>query len=124
MKNELFKPDIVGRVSQKLIDEKITIGGNRDKYKRKYNLKYTHKIIQNVIDAFWEAVAEAIEEGDSVKLNNYVKMESRYFKAIKLNAKWLKEDVMPARYRVKFTMGKCLKDACKALTQRQQEDSG
>ena len=54
--------------------------------KRKYHLKYTQKIIANVLDAFWEVVSEAIEDGNSIKINNYIKMEPKYYKAVKLNA--------------------------------------
>lgn len=120
----LLKRDMVDRVSEKLAGEKITIGGNGEKYKRKYHLKYTQKIIANVLDAFWEAVADAVEEGDSVKLNNYVKIEPRHYKAVKLNAKGfpgIKEDTVPARYKVKFTMGERLKEACRRLTQKKRD---
>lgn len=121
----LLKRDMIDRVSKKLEGEKITIGGNGEKYKRKYHLKYTQKIIANVLDAFWEAVADAVEEGDSVKLNNYVKIEPRHYKAVKLNAKGfpgIKEDTVPARYKVKFTMGERLKEACRRLTQKKHDD--
>lgn len=37
------------KISEKLIDEKIDIGGNGKKYKRKHHLKYTQKIIANVL---------------------------------------------------------------------------
>ena len=45
MNNVLHKKDIIDKISEKLIDEKIDIGGNGKKYKRKYHLKYTQKII-------------------------------------------------------------------------------
>ena len=108
MSNELHKKDIIDKISEKLIDEKITIGGNGKKYKRKYHLKYTQKIIANVLDAFWEVVSEAIEDGNSIKINNYIKMEPKYYKAVKLNANGfnnIKENIVPARYRIRFMMG-------------------
>ena len=36
MNSELHKKDIINKISEKLIDEKISIGGNGKKYKRKY----------------------------------------------------------------------------------------
>ena len=122
MSNELHKKDIINKISEKLIDEKISIGGNGKKYKRKYHLKYTQKIIANVLDAFWEVVAEAVECGDSIKINNYVKMEPKYYKAVKLNANGfnnIKENIVPARYRIRFTMGERLKEACRRLAKKE-----
>lgn len=46
MNNVLLKKDIVNKISEKLIDEKIVIGGNKNVYKRKYHLKYTKKLSQ------------------------------------------------------------------------------
>ena len=126
MSNELHKKDIIDKISEKLIDEKITIGGNGKKYKRKYHLKYTQKIIANVLDAFWEVVSEAIEDGNSIKINNYIKMEPKYYKAVKLNANGfnnIKENIVPARYRIRFTMGERLKEACRRLSQNKCDDS-
>ena len=125
MDNELHKKDIIIKISEKLIDEKIVIGGNKSFYKRKYHLKYTQKIIANVIDAFWDVIAEIIEEGDSIKLYNYIKIEPRYYKAVKLNAKGfpgIKENIVPARYRMKFIMGERLKEACRRLSQKKCGD--
>lgn len=121
MDSELHKRDIINKISEKLIDEKISIGGNGKKYKRKYHLKYTQKIIANVLDAFWDVVAEAVEDGDSIKINNYVKMEPKYYKAVKLNANGfnnITENIVPARYRIRFTMGERLKESCRRLSQK------
>ena len=85
MNNVLHKMDVVNKISEKLIDEKIVIGGNKSFYKRKCHLKYTQKIIANVLDAFWDVIADVIEDGDSIKLYNYIKIEPKYFKSIKLN---------------------------------------
>lgn len=126
MSNELHKKDIINKISEKLIDEKISIGGNGKKYKRKYHLKYTQKIIANVLDAFWEVIAEAVEDGDSIKINNYVKMEPKYYKAVKLNANGfnnIKENIVPARYKIRFTMGERLKESCRRLSKKKCDDS-
>lgn len=121
MSNQLYKKDIINKISEKLANEKIIIGGNRKVYKRKYHLKYTQKIIVKVLDAFWDVVAEAVENGDSIRLNNYIKMEPKYYKAVKLNANGfngITDNVVPARYRIRFTMGERLKEACRGLTQK------
>lgn len=121
MSNELHKKDIINKIPEKLANEKIIIGGNRKAYKRKYHLKYTQKIIAKVLDAFWEVVADAVEDGDSIRLNNYVKMEPKYYKAVKLNANGfnnITENIVPARYRIKFTMGERLKEACRRLSKQ------
>ena len=126
MDSVLYKKDIINRISEKLINEKIAIGGNGKKYKRKYHLKYTQKIIAKVLDAFWDVVVEAVEDGDSIKLNNYIKMEPKYYKAVKLNANGfnnIKENIVPARYRIRFTMGERLKEACRRLSQKKSDNS-
>ena len=126
MNSELHKKEIVNKISEKLIDEKIAIGGNGTKYKRKYHLKYTQKIITNVLDAFWEVVFESIADGNSIRINNYIKMEPKYYKAVKLNANGfnnIKEHIAPARYRIKFTMGERLKESCRRLSKKKCDDS-
>lgn len=125
MDNELHKKDIIDKISEKLINEKIVIGGNKTFYKNKYHLKYTQKIIANVLDAFWDVIAKTIEDGDSIKLYNYIKIEPRYYKAVKLNAKGfknIKENIVPARYRIKFTVGERLKEASRRLSQKKCDD--
>lgn len=123
MSNELHKKDIIDKISAKLIHERITIGGNSKKYKRKYHLRYTKKIIANVLNAFWDVICDSIEDGDSIKIKNYVKMEPKYYKSVKLNANGfnnIKENIVPERYRVRFTMGEYLKNACRSLTEREK----
>ncbi|GFI07633.1 hypothetical protein IMSAGC007_00075 [Lachnospiraceae bacterium] len=125
MNNVLHKMDVVNKISEKLIDEKIVIGGNKSFYKRKYHLKYTQKIIANVLDAFWDVIADVIEDGDSIKLYNYIKIEPKYFKSIKLNSKTfngIRENILPARYKMKFIMGERLKEACRRLSEKKCGD--
>lgn len=126
MNNVLHKKDIINKMSEKLIDEKIVIGGNKTFYKNKYHLKYTQKIISNVLDAFWDVIAETIEDGDSIKLYNYIRIEPKYFKSVKLTAKGfngIRENIVPARYKMKFIMGERLKEACRVLSQKKCGDS-
>ncbi len=127
MNRELHKGDIVKKISDKLSNEKIVIGGNKEFYKRKYHLKYTQKIISNVLDSFWEVVADTIEEGDSIKLNSYIKIEPKFYNEITMNAngfKGINENVIPARYKMKFKIGERLKNACKRLSERELKDGG
>ena len=117
--------DIVREVSDKLSDERIVVGGNKELYKRKYHLKYTQKIIANVIDAFWEVIAESIENGDTIKLNNYIKIEPKYYKGFTMNAngfKGMNENEVPARYKAKFKMGERLKKACERLSEKREKE--
>ena len=126
MSDVLHKQDIINRISERMADERIVIGGNGKKYKRKYHLRYSQKIIANVLEAFGEVIAEAVEDGNSVKLKSYIKMEPRYYKAVKLNANGfnnINENIVPARYRIRFTMGERLKEACRKLSQKKCDDS-
>lgn len=122
--NELLsKDDIIERISEKLIDKKIEIGGNKYAYKRKYHLKYSKVIIKNVLDAFWNVVADALSDGDSVWIYNYIKIEPKYYKEIELKAngfKGMETNIVPARYKAKFKMGERLKKACKQLLEKEQ----
>lgn len=118
MNKVLHKNDIIKKISNKLYNEKIVIGGNKELYKRKYHLKYTQKIISNVLDSFWEVVAETVEEGDSIKLNKYIKIEPKFYNERTMNAngfKGINENVVPPRYKIKFKVGERLKIACERL---------
>lgn len=124
MSKELCKKDIVKRTADKLNDEKIVIGGNKEFYKSKYHLKYTQKIISNVIDAFWEVVAEAIEEGNTVKILNYIKMEPKYYGERLRDANGFRgmgQYIIPPRYAVKYTTGKRFKEICRKLLEREHK---
>lgn len=124
MGKELHKNEIVKLISQKLSGEKIVIGGNKEYYKRKYHLKYTQKIILKVLDAFWDVVADAVEEGDTVKIADYIKIEPKYYKEVNKNASGFKgvyEYIIPEKYKLKFKMGRRLKQACENLTERCRE---
>lgn len=125
MNKELHKNDIAKKISDKLIDEKIVVGGNKYVYKRKYHLKYTQKIITNVIDAFWEVVADTIAEGDSIKLYNYIKIEPVYLKERVIKSNGVigsnEENIVPAQYRIRFAIGEYLKGACRKLLEKNTE---
>lgn len=127
MNKELHKQDVINKISDKLVNEKIVIGGNGEKYKRRYHLPYTQKIIKKVIESFWEVVAEVIEDGDSIQIYRYIKIEPKYFKEMSSkSANWLgnKDIYIPARYKMKFTMGERLKEACRILTEKELNNGG
>ena len=87
------------------------------------NTPYTQEDVENVMAAFWDVICDSIEDGDSIKIKNYVKMEPKYYKSVKLNANGfnnIKENIVPERYRVRFTMGEYLKNACRSLTEREK----
>lgn len=122
MNNELHKQDVINKISEKLKGEKIVIGGNGNKYKRKYHLCYTQMIIKKVLDAFWEVVVDTIEEGDLISIYGYIKMEPSYYKErILKHQNFSNCDSMyvPPHYKMKFTIGDRLKDACRRLSDRE-----
>ena len=89
------------------------------------NKKYTQEDVENIVSAFWNVIYESIENGDSIKINNYVKMEPKYYKAVKLNANGfnnITENIVPARYRIRFTMGERLKEACRRCRFMEETD--
>lgn len=117
MNEKIIKPGIVKKVVDKLDGIKIVIGGNKELYKRKYHLKYTQEIVDNVLSAFLETIEEVIENGDSIKLNGYMTIEPKYY--AKRKARNIYNDteiILPEQYRVKVSIGKKLKDACKRFS--------
>lgn len=124
MDKVLHKNEVIDRISDKLLDTKIEIGENGKVYKRKYHLKYTKVIIANVLNAFWDVVAEAIEDGDTVKLNNYAKFEPLFYKGRIITAnnfQGMNDNPIPDRYKVRFKMGERLKEACRRLYEKKNQ---
>ncbi len=119
MNNIINKKGLIKMISEQLTNQRIVVGGNEKVYKRKYRLKYSKKIIDTIINAFWEAITDAIENGDSVKLYDYVKIEPYLRKETTMNAngfKGINEKTVPAHYTPKFRAGRKLKEACKTLS--------
>lgn len=120
MEEYIIKPGIVKRVTDKLKDTKIVVGGGKEWRKRRYNLKYTQDIVDNVITAFMDIITEAIENGDTVKLNGYMSIKPRFCKETKgRNVYNNKEVIIPAQYRAKIIPGSKLDKACKILSERE-----
>lgn len=125
MNQQLFKNDIVDKISERLRNDRIVIGGNKIAYKRKYHLRYGEKIIRKVLDAFLDVIVDTIENGDSLRIYDYFRIDPHYFKEMSLKANGfsaVNEDdniYVPPRYKVKFKPGKRLKEACKKLSERE-----
>ena len=123
MNNTLHKNDIVDKVSEKLKTERIEIGGNKYFYKRKYHLMYSEKIIRKVLDAFWSVVAETIEDGDSVKIYNYMTISPKYYKEREVNSfDGSGKYTSSPRYKIKVSVEGRLKEACKILFNKVLKD--
>ena len=124
MNNELLKKDIVNRVVAKLYadGERIEISNQKYIY-NKYRLKYSQKVVKNVINAFWDIVADALAEGDSVRLNHYLKIEPKYYEA-RMHKNYLgkgEKDMfyIPERYRPAFQPLSRIQEAYDKLNERE-----
>ncbi|WP_458397375.1 HU family DNA-binding protein [Anaerotignum sp.] len=120
MNQKINKNEIIDRISKKLSDERIVVGGKKN-YKRAYHLRINKWIIGKVLNALLDVLVEVIEEGDSVIFAGYMVLEPRYFKEIRRRANNYsdkEEAVTPAGYRLKIKAGKSMKDACKTLSEK------
>lgn len=120
MNQKINKNEIIDRISKKLSDERIVVGGKKN-YKRTYHLNINKWIIGKVLNALLDVLVEVIEEGDSVIFAGYMVLEPRYFKEIRRRANCFgdeKETITPAGYRLKIKAGVRMKDACKTLTEK------
>lgn len=118
----LTKNNVIKMISEKLSDERIVIGGNKEAYKRKYHLKYTQKIISNVVNALLDVIIDATENGNVIKMDGYFKIEPKYYKEKMVNVNGLNGlDIVkvPERYKVKFSSFKRLNMACDRLLKKQ-----
>ena len=125
MNQTINKNEIIDRISKKLSDERIVVGGKKN-YKRTYHLKITKWIIGKILNALLDVLVEVIEEGDSVIFAGYMVLEPRYFKEIRRRANCFgdeKETISPAGYRLKIKAGVRMKDACKNLTEKVNKEN-
>lgn len=84
------------------------------------NKKYTQEDVENIISAFWDVVISAIENGDSVNLNGYATIGTKYMAERKSrNVVENKEMILPEHYRVFFKSGSKLNKAAMIYTQKQ-----
>ena len=124
MNRILNRKELINIISALLNNKRIVVGGNKETYKRKYHLKYNKKIIDTIITAFCDAIVISLENGDSVRINNYFKIEPYYRKEAIMKANrfnGMNTNVVPAHYLPKFRAGIKLKEACNKLTEDMRE---
>ncbi|MBD5117258.1 MAG: HU family DNA-binding protein [Ruminococcaceae bacterium] len=126
MNRILNRKELINIISALLNNKRIVVGGNKETYKRKYHLKYNKKIIDTIITAFCDAIVISLENGDSVRINNYFKIEPYYRKESIMKANGFRDsnidtNFVPAHYLPKFRAGIKLKEACKKLTEDMRE---
>lgn len=92
------------------------------------NKKYTQEDVETILSAFWDVVIDAVSNGDSVNLNGYAMIGTKYMAERKSrNIVENKEMILPEHYRVYFKAGSKLNQAALTFTQKQlggQEDNG
>lgn len=125
MNQKINKNDLVHRISDKLSDDRIVVGGNKELYKRKYHLSYSHVIIRKVLNAFLDVLVDAIAEGNSVGLDGCIILEPKYYKERKRKAFDCEREyyITPAGYRLKLRTGVRMKEACKQLTEKMKKEN-
>ena len=125
MNHKINKNEIIDRISKKLSDERIVVGGKKN-YKRTYHLRISKWIIGKVLNSLLDVLVEVIEEGDSVIFAGYMVLEPRCFKEIRRRTNCFgdeKETIIPAGYRLKIKAGVRMKDACKTLTEKVNKEN-
>ena len=105
----IFKNELIDRISAKLSEERIVVGGNKCLYKRKYQLKFTEFIIAKVLDAFWDVVADTIADGDKISIQHYLSIYPKYVTNGKAD-----------NYCIKVKAMERLKRACQTLTENEK----
>lgn len=105
MNEKIVKPGVVKRIVDLL------------KYKNK---KYTQEDVETILSAFWNIVIDAISNGDSVNLNGYATIGTKYMAERKSrNVAENKEMILPEHYRVYFKAGSKLNQAALDFTKKQ-----
>ena len=105
----IFRKELIDKISAKLNQERIVVGGNKYAYKKKYHLKFTEVIIAKVLDAFWEVVADSITNGDKVQIQHYLSIYPKYITNGKAD-----------NYCIKVKAMERLKRACQTLTENEK----
>lgn len=84
------------------------------------NKKYTQEDVENIVSAFWDVIIDALSNGDSVNLNGYATIGTKYMAERKSrNVVKNKEMILPAHYRVCFKAGSKLNQTVMTYTQKQ-----
>lgn len=92
------------------------------------NKKYTQENVESIVSAFWDVIIDALSNGDSVNLNGYATIGTKYMAERKSrNIAENKEMILPEHYRVYFRPGSKLNQAALTFTQKElggQEKNG
>ena len=84
------------------------------------NKKYTQEDVENIVSAFWDVIIDALSNGDSVNLNGYATIGTKYVAERKSrNVAKNREMIVPEHYRVYFKAGSKLNQAATAFTKKQ-----
>lgn len=118
MDNVLKKKDIVKEIWKKILNKKGITARSRFYYKR----KYSQEVIEVVLNEFLDVLVDVIEDGDSVDIRGYLKIEPRYCKQWSGNDFDGNEIYAPPRYKPKATLKSKFEDACKRLSERELYD--
>ena len=65
MNEKIIRPGLIKRVVDLL------------KYRNK---KYTQEDVENIVSAFWDVIIDALSNGDSVNLNGYATIGTKYMR--------------------------------------------
>lgn len=105
MNEKIIKPGFIKRVGDLL---------------KRRNKKYTQEDIENIVSAFFDVIIDAIANGDSVNLNGYATIGTKYMVERKSrNVIKNQEMILPEHYRVYFKAGSKLNQAATAYTEKQ-----
>lgn len=105
MNEKIIRPGLIKRVV--------------DLLKRRNN-KYTQEDVENIVSAFWDVIIDALSNGDSINLNGYATIGTKYMAERKSrNVAMNREMVVPEHYRVYFKAGSKLNQAATVFTQKQ-----
>ena len=83
------------------------------------NKKYTQEDVETILSAFWDVVIEAISSGDSINLNGYATIGTKYMaKRKSRNVIENQELIVPEHYQVRLKAGSKLKQAAMDFTRK------
>ena len=122
MKKKYTKKDLIRKITEKMIGQKIIIGGNKVFYKKRYNLKYSQQIVENVLLAFFDVTCDILSEGDEILWKKYISIKPQYYK--KRYRKNKLENTLveiPAKYKTKIFAGSKLCNASKNIVMTDDE---
>lgn len=120
MDRKINKTKMIKKITEKLKNTKIVVGGNKELYKRKYHLKYSQEIVNNVLSAFFDCVADALAEGDTISIKGCIKIEPKLFHEMHVKNELMHVDkVIPERYKPVIKPGEYLIKACDQLNKKE-----